>query len=319
MSEGGRPVRKIAIPDHLWESLETMAREMGADRDALVNQAIFMFARLNGYLTPGQLGAAAPFAEVPAPAALAGPALADRTPGPADRTPGPAAAPAPKPAIAAARAPTREAEERPAPRPAAPPAVAPVAPRASSPSDSNLKRAKPPEPPPQLYGGGANKLDEDPARREVAERVLETAAELERLIKGKSEKRAAEAKLDPPMPAAPPPPPAAAKNPDTAVMDKEGRPTGEKSLYLMAEDGELDKVVKDKFLIGRGKHCDFIINSGKVSREHAVIVREGTDYFVEDLGSSNGTWFNKQRIKRRKIEDGDEYYVCSEKIKCVIR
>ena len=38
-----------------------------------------------------------------------------------------------------------------------------------------------------------------------------------------------------------------------------------------------------------------------------------------DLGSSNGTWFNKQRIKRRKVEDGDEYYICSEKIKLVRR
>jgi pSer/pThr/pTyr-binding forkhead associated (FHA) protein len=87
----------------------------------------------------------------------------------------------------------------------------------------------------------------------------------------------------------------------------------------MAEGGELDKIAKERFVIGRGKHCDFVINSGKVSREHAVIVREGEEYFIEDLGSSNGTWFNKQRIKRRKVEDGDEYYICSEKIKLVMR
>ena len=56
-----------------------------------------------------------------------------------------------------------------------------------------------------------------------------------------------------------------------------------------------------------------------MSREHAAIVREGDDFYLQDLDSSNGTWFNKQRIKRRKIEDGDEYFICSEKVKFVYR
>ena len=76
---------------------------------------------------------------------------------------------------------------------------------------------------------------------------------------------------------------------------------------------------KDRFLIGRGKHCDLVINSGKVSREHAAIVREGDAWFIEDLGSSNGTWFEKRRLTRRQIQDGDEYYVCAEKLTCAFR
>ena len=44
------PVRKVAIPDHLWEAFEEMARQMGSERDGLINQALFMFARLNGFL-----------------------------------------------------------------------------------------------------------------------------------------------------------------------------------------------------------------------------------------------------------------------------
>ena len=93
----------------------------------------------------------------------------------------------------------------------------------------------------------------------------------------------------------------------------------ERVLVLRGDGRELDRVTKDRFLIGRGKHCDLIISSGKVSREHAAIVRDGTEYFIEDLGSSNGTWYDKHRINRRQIHDGDEYYICSEKLSCSFR
>src|SRR5262249_32750112 len=94
---------------------------------------------------------------------------------------------------------------------------------------------------------------------------------------------------------------------------------GGQTLVLLADGRELDRVIKDRFLIGRGKHCDLIINSGKVSREHAAITREGGSWFIEDLGSSNGTWFDKRRISRRQIQEGDEYFICSEKLSCTFR
>ena len=106
---------------------------------------------------------------------------------------------------------------------------------------------------------------------------------------------------------------------DRQLPEDEERSGSGDQLYLMAESGALDRIAKDRFVIGRGKHCDFIINSGKVSREHAVIVRDDGAYFIEDLGSSNGTWFNKQRIKRKQVEDGDEFFICNEKIKLVLR
>ena len=178
-------------------------------------------------------------------------------------------------------------------------------------------------PPTPLRARGSS-MEEDPERKQVAERVLETAAELERLIKGRSDDELDES------------------SPDSLRASAGGRPSGGRrrllrragrarrhtgedlaevagALYLVTESGETEQIVKDRYVIGRGKHCDFVINSGKVSREHAVITREGDDFFIEDLGSSNGTWFNKQRIKRRQIEDGDEYFICSEKVQLVLR
>ena len=50
MDPSSRPARKVQIADHIWGAFEEMASQMGSDRDALINQAMFMFARLNGFL-----------------------------------------------------------------------------------------------------------------------------------------------------------------------------------------------------------------------------------------------------------------------------
>ncbi|GMU01844.1 hypothetical protein KH5H1_59640 [Corallococcus caeni] len=283
IDQNSRPARKVGIAEHLWETYEEMAQQMGSDRDALINQALFMFARLNGFIDVKTKGE-------PAVAAVPSPAPSAR------------AASAPPPAAAAK---------------GAPPVLAP-APASSRPAARNGAEERP----------SSNGLDNDPVRREVAERVLETAAELERLIKGKNEPPPPSAddmiedeeeplpeQEEPPLDDMQDEPPEEAE--EEEAMEEPDEEEGA-ALYLVTESGEQEKIVKDRYVIGRGKHCDFVINSGKVSREHAVIARDGGDFYIEDLGSSNGTWFNKQRIKRRKVEDGDEYFICSEKIRLVI-
>ena len=53
MDPSSRPPHKVGIADHIWEMFEEMASQMGSDRDALINQAMFMFARLNGFNESG--------------------------------------------------------------------------------------------------------------------------------------------------------------------------------------------------------------------------------------------------------------------------
>ncbi|TMB06784.1 MAG: FHA domain-containing protein [Deltaproteobacteria bacterium] len=215
-----RTPRTLLIPDHLWDALAAMSSEMGAERDALVNQALYTFARLNGFLVPSDLRR------------LAG----DEARAPGHSTP-------------------RE--------------LSPVNGRENVEVDGSLLHE---------HAAGPTSMD------------LPNLGELWRNPRGR-----------PPEPEATPSPPP-------------GR-----VLVLVADGRELERVQKDRFVIGRGKHCDLIINSGKVSREHAAIVRSGADWFIEDLGSSNGTWFDKRRISRRQIQDGDEYYICAEKLGCVFR
>jgi pSer/pThr/pTyr-binding forkhead associated (FHA) protein len=64
-------------------------------------------------------------------------------------------------------------------------------------------------------------------------------------------------------------------------------------------------IAKDRTTIGRRSHNDLVIDNLAVSGEHAVMVRSGDDYFIEDLGSTNGTTVNGQPIKKHLLHSGD--------------
>lgn len=57
--------------------------------------------------------------------------------------------------------------------------------------------------------------------------------------------------------------------------------------------------------IGRTPECDVILYDTGVSRKHARIIEVGGAFFVEDLGSSNGTLVNGARVERQLLHEGD--------------
>ncbi|GAB5440546.1 MAG: hypothetical protein Fues2KO_08950 [Fuerstiella sp.] len=59
--------------------------------------------------------------------------------------------------------------------------------------------------------------------------------------------------------------------------------------------------------IGRNQDCDIVVPSPSVSRQHAQIVQIEGEYFVEDLGSRNGSRINGRVIESRTpLKDGDQ-------------
>ncbi|QDE96280.1 FHA domain-containing protein [Myxococcus xanthus] len=78
-------------------------------------------------------------------------------------------------------------------------------------------------------------------------------------------------------------------------------------------------VSSERFTIGRGPRCSLVVKSERVSREHAVVTRVGDEVFIEDLNSSNGTWFNNERITRQQVSDGDEYMLGTEAVSFTMR
>lgn len=78
-------------------------------------------------------------------------------------------------------------------------------------------------------------------------------------------------------------------------------------LVIFLEDRVLKEVVlnKDRITLGRRPHNDVVIDNLAVSGEHAVLMREGDGYVVQDLGSTNGSYINGKPIKRAEFKEGD--------------
>jgi pSer/pThr/pTyr-binding forkhead associated (FHA) protein len=65
------------------------------------------------------------------------------------------------------------------------------------------------------------------------------------------------------------------------------------------------EIRKRHTVLGRSKDCDIQIADPNVSRRHAELRREGTAFWLVDLGSTNGIDVNGRRQARAKLHDGD--------------
>ncbi|MFH1727912.1 MAG: FHA domain-containing protein [Pseudomonadota bacterium] len=90
--------------------------------------------------------------------------------------------------------------------------------------------------------------------------------------------------------------------PKTAIFDYSSP-----KLTLYYNDKEADSFILDKeeSIIGRMENNDIIVTDPNCSRNHAKIIKDGQDFYLIDLGSTNGTIINGKKVKRHKLVDGD--------------
>ena len=58
-------------------------------------------------------------------------------------------------------------------------------------------------------------------------------------------------------------------------------------------------------VIGRSSECDIVVGDPNVSRRHAEVRRIGRGFSLVDLGSTNGTEVNGQRVTETSLMNGD--------------
>jgi pSer/pThr/pTyr-binding forkhead associated (FHA) protein len=86
----------------------------------------------------------------------------------------------------------------------------------------------------------------------------------------------------------PPPPPRRAK-----------RQRGEARVFMISQGNQAGlaaDLASGVIMIGRGADCELILEDDYVSTRHARVVSTPNGIYIEDLGSTNGTYVNGQRI-----------------------
>jgi EAL domain-containing protein (putative c-di-GMP-specific phosphodiesterase class I) len=69
------------------------------------------------------------------------------------------------------------------------------------------------------------------------------------------------------------------------------------------------KIAHSPFVIGRSRSANLTIYSNKVSHRHAQISHHSGEHLIRDLGSTNGTFVNGDRIEEARLDDGDIIHV----------
>ena len=73
--------------------------------------------------------------------------------------------------------------------------------------------------------------------------------------------------------------------------------------------GETFTLEREKIAIGRSPECEIFLDDVTVSRRHAVVARRDDGFYINDLGSLNGTYVNRRRVESAKLSDGDDVQI----------
>ena len=81
----------------------------------------------------------------------------------------------------------------------------------------------------------------------------------------------------------------------------------EREVAVLQWDGGRSVLEKQRSVLGRSRDVDVQLDDPNVSRRHAEIVQEGSTWWLVDLGSTNGTEVDGQRVRRVRLADGSRF------------
>jgi hypothetical protein len=83
------------------------------------------------------------------------------------------------------------------------------------------------------------------------------------------------------------------------------------------QGGEYPLPGEKEIVIGRGGELDIVLVEDMVSRKHAKITTQGDKIIIQDLGSTNGTFVNGEKIKRMRLKEGDRVLIGTSILKLI--
>jgi len=83
------------------------------------------------------------------------------------------------------------------------------------------------------------------------------------------------------------------------------------------QGGEFPISADKQILIGRSSDLDMVLVEDMVSRKHARIAMQADQIWIEDLGSTNGTFVNGEKIKRARLKEGDRVLIGTSILKLI--
>jgi pSer/pThr/pTyr-binding forkhead associated (FHA) protein len=88
-----------------------------------------------------------------------------------------------------------------------------------------------------------------------------------------------------------------------------------RTLLVPLDGGEPIELVKDLTVVGRREDCDVRLEHKSVSKVHCVLVRSDDTLLLRDLGSTNSTRVNGQRVRRAALKSNDQLTIATFKFK----
>ena len=99
-------------------------------------------------------------------------------------------------------------------------------------------------------------------------------------------------------------------------------PSGSKSYALKFisgkyQGGEFPLKADKQIVIGRSSELDMVLVEDMVSRKHAKIMISNGNITIEDLGSTNGTFVNGEKVKQARLKEGDRILIGTSILKLI--
>lgn len=88
--------------------------------------------------------------------------------------------------------------------------------------------------------------------------------------------------------------------------------SGEAPLLVIVKGRVVDQTFplrSEEVLVGRDPANDIFLDDITVSRHHAKISLKGNECFIQDRGSLNGTYINRKRIEKGRLQHKDELQI----------